>query len=206
MASHPKGNDFWTMKTHQLATATVIVACALGLGTSAIGKTKADHPKRDVLNYYEGFLLSSNVTGNHVKNLQDEDLGTIKNLILNPLTGRLRFAVLSVGGYLGMGETDVVVPWAALDVEATSTGGHPSYVLDTTKDKLKNAPRFDPTKLTDLYDRTTAEPIFTYYDIIWFPDVETSAEKAARIKKNKSSAGAGAHVSPTASATASPHP
>jgi PRC-barrel domain len=193
------------MKTHQLVRAIVIVACALGLGTSAFGKTKADHPKKDVLNYYEGFLLSSNVTGNHVKNLQHEDLGTIKNLILNPLTGRVRFAVLSVGGYLGIGETDVVVPWAALDVETPSTGEHPSYVLDTTKDKLKDAPRFDPAKLTDLYDRATAEPIFTYYDIIWFPDVETSAEKSAKAKKQKST-DAMAYASPAASSTASPHP
>lgn len=183
----------------------VVTLCAFELGASAFGQTTHNRHKENMTNYYEGFLLSSNVTGSHIKNLQNEDLGTVKNLILNPLTGRVRFAVLSVGGYLGVGERDVVVPWAALDVEKNAGDGNPSYVLATTKDKLEKAPRFDSTKLADLYNRVTAEPIFTYYDIIWFPDVETSAEKSAKVKKNKSTH-AGAHASPTASATASPHP
>lgn len=192
---------------HKLIQLTAITVCALGLSTSAFGQNKKSDQKNDVINYYEGFLLSSKITGSHVKNLQNEDIGTIDNLIVNPETGRLRFAVLSVGGFLGIGDTNVVVPWTALNFETTSIGGNPAYVLNTTKDKLKSAPRFDSAKLTDLYNRTTAEPIFTFYDIIWFPDVPTTEEKSAKAK-NKSAAGKTSpspSATPAASATASPH-
>ena len=109
--------------------------------------------------------------GSHIKNLQNQDIGTIDDLIFNPDTGHVRFAVLSVGSFLGVGETKVAVPWAAVGLEKNSPGEAPSYVVDATKDKLEKAPRFDANKLSDLYARTTAQPIFDYYDIIFFEDV-----------------------------------
>lgn len=186
----------------------MVAICVLALGSSAFGQTKNAPKKNDVINYYQGFLLSSKITGSHIKNLQNEDIGTIENLIVNPETGRLRFAVLSVGGFVGMGDTNVVVPWMALNVEKTSDGGSPAYVLNTTKDKLKNAPRFDAAKLADLYNRTTAEPIFTYYELIWLPDESTPQEKSAKAKNNAASAKHNASPAATASAspTASSHP
>lgn len=193
------------MKKYKLSQVGTVAICVLALGTSAFSQTKNTAQKNDVINYYEGFLLSSNITGSHVKNLQNEDIGTIENLIVNPETGRLRFVVLSVGGFLGIGDTNVVVPWSALNVEkATEGGGSPTYALNTTKEKLQKAPRFDQTKLTNLYNRTTAEPIFTYYDIIWFPDVSTPAEKSAKAKNKAASGKANATASP--SPTASSHP
>ncbi len=196
------------MKIHKLTCCAVVSACVLGLSSNAFAQTKQTNQKNDVLNYYEGFLLSSKIAGSHVKNLQNQDIGEIENLIVNPETGRLRFAVLSVGGFLGIGDTNVVVPWTALNVEKTSNGESPAYVLNTTKEKLEKAPRFDATKLTDLYNRTTAEPIFTYYDIIWLPDISTPEEKAAKGKNQSAAAKATASPSPTTSAspTASSHP
>lgn len=195
------------MKTSRLTQLSVFAVCILGLSTNAFAQTK--NARNDVLNYYEGFLLSSKITGSHVKNLQNQDIGTIDNLIVNPDTGRLRFAVLSVGGFLGMGDTNVVVPWTALTVEKPTSGNSPVYVLDTTKEKLEKAPRFDASKLADLYNRVTAEPIFTYYDIIWFPDVSTAEEKSAKSNKDKSAEAKAAHTpsaTPTASPAASSHP
>lgn len=158
------------------------------------------------MSYYQGFLLGSKIIGSHVRNLQNEDLGTIDNLIVNPETGRMRFAVLSVGGFLETGETNVIVPWSALNVQKTSGADSATYVLDTTKDKLKNAPKFDPSRLSDLYARTTEEPIFTYYDIIWFPDVPTSEEKNARQGKNQAGGRGSASPSMTPFSSATPFP
>lgn len=196
------------MRTHKLLQLGALAIGVLALGSSAFAQTKNAAQKNDVINYYHGFLLSSKITGSHVKNLQNEDIGTIENLIVNPETGRLRFAVLSVGGFLGVGDTNVVVPWMALNVEKTSDGSSPAYVLNTTKDKLKSAPRFDSAKLGDLYNRTTAEPIFTYYEMIWFPDVSTPEEKSAKAKNQSAAAKTTASPSPTTSAspTASSHP
>lgn len=196
MKAITKLNPPLSMSSLKVPHAIVISACALALGTSALAQNK--NQNSDAASFYQGFLLSSNITGSHVKNLQNEDLGTIDNLIVNPETGRLRFAVLSVGGFLGAGETNVVVPWGALNVEKPASGASPSYVLDTTRDKLKNAPKFDPSKLADLYNRTTAEPIFTYYDIIWFPDIVTPQEKSAK------SSAAKPRPSPSATASTSP--
>jgi sporulation protein YlmC with PRC-barrel domain len=120
---------------------------------------------------YRGLLLSTKVVGSHVKNLQNEDIGTIDDLILNPDTGRVRFAVLGLGGLLGAGETKVVVPWTAIGLVKGSPGEAPTYVIDAAKDKLANAPKFDPNKLTDLYARAAAQPIFDYFGIAFFEDV-----------------------------------
>jgi hypothetical protein len=194
------------MRKYEITRFVALAVCLLGLGGRAFGETKKPGQKNDVINYYEGFLLSSTVTGSHVKNLQNEDIGTIENLIVNPETGRVRFAVLSVGGFLGVGDTNVVVPWIALTVEKTSDSSSPVYVLNTTKDKLKSAPRFDPAKLGDLYNRATAEPVFSYYEMIWIPDVSTSEEKSAKAKNKSAAEKASSSPSATASPTASSHP
>ena len=194
------------MRKDKVIHLVAVAVCLLGFSGSAFGETNKPGQKNDVINYYTGFLLSSKITGSHVKNLQNEDIGTIENLIVNPETGRLRFAVLSVGGFLGVGDTNVVVPWIALNVEKTSDASDPVYVLNTTKDKLKNAPRFDPAKLGDLYKRTTAEPVFSYYEMIWIPDVSTAEEKSAKAKNKSATEKAASSPSATASPTASSHP
>jgi hypothetical protein len=57
---------------------------------------------------YERLLPTTKVVGSRIKNLQNQGIGTIDDLIFNPDTGRVRFAVLGVGGFLGAGETKVV--------------------------------------------------------------------------------------------------
>ena len=120
---------------------------------------------------YNGFLLGSVITGSHIKNFQGQDIGTIKDLVINPDTGHVRFAVLSVGGFLGLGDTEVIAPWGAVGLEKNAPGKEPSYVINATKDKLEKAPRFDGSKLTQLYTKTMAQPIFDYYEIVYFDDV-----------------------------------
>ena len=124
---------------------------------------------------YNGFLLGSVITGSHIKNFQGQDIGTIKDLVVNPDTGHIRVAVLSVGGFLGMGDTEVIAPWGAVGLEKNAPGKEPSYVINATKDKLEKAPRFDASKLTQLYTKTMAQPIFDYYEIVYFDDVLPAA-------------------------------
>ena len=164
------------MKTPLIATALLCAAWfGLSQGAQAApaespSPSPAASPEAKVTPY-QGLLLTTKVVGSHINNLQNEDIGTIDDLIFNPDTGRVRFAVLGVGGFLGAGETKVVVPWGAVGLVKGPPGEAPAYVIDAPKDKLANAPKFDPNKLTDLYASAAAHPIFDYFGIVFFEDV-----------------------------------
>jgi sporulation protein YlmC with PRC-barrel domain len=71
----------------------------------------------DALTAVQGVLLSTEtLLGSDVKNPQGQDVGDLKHLMLDPHTGRVMYAVVAIGGFLGMGEKTVVVPWHALEV------------------------------------------------------------------------------------------
>jgi sporulation protein YlmC with PRC-barrel domain len=177
------------MKTPLIAT---VLLCAASFGFDrGAHAAPADSPSPSPgaspeakVTRYQGLLLTTKVVGSRIRNLQSEDIGTIDDLIFNPDTGRVRFAVLGVGGVLGAGETKVVVPWGAVGLVKGTPGEAPSYVIDAPKDKLENAPRFDPNNLTDLYARAAAQPIFDYFDIIFFEDVPAPGQKTAPTGKS----------------------
>jgi len=150
----------------------------------SLGQTQAQSPSpsagSSAGSAYQGFVMGSKIAGSHVKDTQGADLGTISDVVVNPDTGHIRFAVLNTGG------NSVAVPWNALNVETMAKGEAPKFVLNTTKAKLEKAPKFEQSKLTQMFDRTMEEPVFTYYDIIWFPDVLTPDEQSAKSKSNGS--------------------
>src|SRR5215813_1151152 len=57
---------------------------------------------------------ASKVIGADVENPQGEKLGDIRDIVLDPATGRIRYAVLGSGGFLSLGEKYFAIPWAAL--------------------------------------------------------------------------------------------
>lgn len=170
------------MKTY-LLTPTILCALSLGFTNAALAAdptpTPASMAAHAPIAPYNGFLLGSTISGSHLKNFQGEDIGTIHDLVVNPDTGRVRFAVLDVGGFLGMGDTKVVVPWGAVGLEKNKPGSEPSYVIDATKERLKTAPKFDASKMSDLYTRANAQPIFDYYSITFFEDVPMPEQSPA---------------------------
>lgn len=97
--------------------------------------------------------------GNDVYNAQDEDLGDIKEFMLDMRTGRVAYAVLSFGGFLGMGDKLFAVPWAALTLDTVNK----RFVLDVSKDRLKDAPGFDKNAWPDMADTTWEKGIHDYY-------------------------------------------
>lgn len=105
-------------------------------------------------------LLSySSLAGNDVVNLQNEDLGGIKDVMLEPRSGRISYAVLSFGGFLGMGEKLFAVPWSAMTLDRNKR----CFVLDVSKDRLKDAPGFDKDVWPDMADPEWAAKVHTYY-------------------------------------------
>jgi len=99
------------------------------------------------------------LNGNDVYNKKDEDLGNIKEIMLNMRTGRISYAVLSYGGFLSLGEKLFAVPWEALTLDTENK----RFVLNVEKDQLEKAPGFAKDKWPNMADSTWAEGIHTFY-------------------------------------------
>lgn len=105
-------------------------------------------------------LMGANtLVGNDVYNRDAEDIGEIKEIMLDMRTGRVSYAVLSFGGFLGMGEKLFAVPWDALKLDTENK----RFVLDVNKDRLKSAPGFDKSHWPDMADATWERGIHAYY-------------------------------------------
>lgn len=102
---------------------------------------------------------ANTLIGNDVYNQNDEDLGDIKEIMLDLRNGTVAYAVLSFGGFLGMGEKLFAVPWHALTLDTE----HKRFVLNVEKHRLQNAPGFDKDKWPNMADQSWANEIHSYY-------------------------------------------
>ncbi|MHA3770813.1 PRC-barrel domain-containing protein [Verrucomicrobiota bacterium sgz303538] len=74
---------------------------------------------------------------------QGEQMGTIDDVLLDPKTGQVSFAVLGIGGWLGIGEKKVIVPWQLVRQD---TQKPENFIVQADKEKLKGAPSFEGDK------------------------------------------------------------
>ena len=84
-------------------------------------------------------MSSSSITGTNVKNVQGDSLGEIKDLMLNTHKGKIAYAVLSFGGWLGIGDKYFAIPFEAFSIDSEDD----EFVLNVAKEKLEEAPGFD---------------------------------------------------------------
>ncbi len=109
-------------------------------------------------------IAAEKVTGTDVYNVKGEKLGKVEDLMIDKSSGHAIYAVMSFGGFLGMGEKHHPLPWSTLKYDNNKAG----YVVDLDKNKLENAPTFDSRtdfKWTPTYGRS----VDTYYGVptIW---------------------------------------
>ena len=109
-------------------------------------------------------LAAAEIKGTIVQNLQNEDIGEVDELLIRHQDGVVRLAVLSVGGFLGLGSTRVAVPWAAFDITILRDGTV-RMTLDATREQLEKAPRTEGKNYQRLYTGEVVEPIFNYWEI-----------------------------------------
>lgn len=100
------------------------------------------------------------LNGNDVYNAENEDLGDIKEIMLDVASGKVAYAVLSFGGVLGLGEKLFAVPWKVLKLDTENK----RFILNVSKDRLNNAPGFDKDDWPDMTDRTWVDGIQKFYD------------------------------------------
>ena len=112
-------------------------------------------------------LMGANtLDGNDVYNKQDEDLGDIVEIMLDVPTGRVEYAVLSFGGFLGMGDKLFAVPWNALQLDTENK----RFTLDVTKERLQEAPGFDKDEWPDMANPSWAKGVHDYYGVTPYSD------------------------------------
>lgn len=104
-------------------------------------------------------VSAGTVTGNDVRNLEGEDLGKIEEIMLDSGRGKVAYAVLSFGGFMGMGDKLFAVPWEALTLDTEEK----CFILDVDQDVLEAAPGFDKNNWPDFADFSWGRGIHEHY-------------------------------------------
>ena len=104
-------------------------------------------------------ISASMVEGTPVCNAQGERLGTVDDIMIDKLTGQVRYAVLGFGGFLGLGDKLFPLPWRALDYNKDWE----AFVVDIDKERLENAPGFDTDNPPDLGDEAFGQKVYEFY-------------------------------------------
>lgn len=97
--------------------------------------------------------------GNDVYNRDGEDLGDIKELMIDMASGKIAYGVLSFGGVLGLGDKLFAVPWSALVLDTVNK----RFTLDVPKGTLDDAPGFDKDHWPSMSDKTWAAGVQKFY-------------------------------------------
>src|SRR5437588_11961676 len=97
-------------------------------------------------------ISSDKVEGTPVYNSKGERLGSVHHLMIDKYTGQVAYAVMSFGGFLGIGESYHPLPWKMLKYD-TRLGG---YVVDLDRSRLEGAPSYPPRDTPRWADRSYA--------------------------------------------------
>lgn len=106
-------------------------------------------------------LSATSLIGDDVRNANGDDLGKIEDLMINTATGKVEYAVLSFGGFLGIGDKLFAVPLEAMSVDTDDE----CLVLNETKERLENAPGFDKDHWPNSADPKWNNEVRSYYNI-----------------------------------------
>jgi len=107
-------------------------------------------------------ISSDEVEGTKVYNTAGEKLGSVDDLMIDKVSGQIRYAVLEFGGFLGMGTDRYPLPWNMLKYDTAKEG----YVVPLDKDKLESAPRYAETEVPD-YNDEYGKRVHDYYGVNW---------------------------------------
>jgi hypothetical protein len=112
-------------------------------------------------------IESDRVEGTTVYDANGSSIGSIKRLMIEKLSGKVAYAVMSFGGFLGMGTDEHTLPWSKLTYD-TSLGG---YRTDVTEQQLKGAPSFYRGEDYDWRDRDREQELHSYWKAspYWMP-------------------------------------
>lgn len=104
-------------------------------------------------------MAASTLEGDKVMCSDAEEAGKIKEIMLDVFSGRIAYAVMSVGGFLGIGDKLLAIPWNALTLDTDRK----CFQLSVPSEAVKNAPGFDKDHWPSMADVTWASELHNYY-------------------------------------------
>ncbi|MBP0589994.1 PRC-barrel domain-containing protein [Paraburkholderia sp. LEh10] len=104
-------------------------------------------------------MAANTLDGDRVLSADGQDIGKIKDIMLDVRSGRIAYAVLSSGGFLGLGDKLLAIPWSALTLDIDRQ----CFMLDMPGESVKNAPGFDKDHWPSMADPTWATSVHQYY-------------------------------------------
>ena len=128
---------------------------ATGFGSADVPQTK------------HSLIASDRIEGTAVRRAGGDKIGKIERLMLDKVSGTVAYAVLSLGGFLGIGNKHFPIPWARLKYNPNSE----AYEVDVSDDELKKAPSYEMNEDFDWGDRSREITIHNYYRAPHYWDV-----------------------------------
>ena len=106
-------------------------------------------------------IAADKVEGTPVVNPTGEKLGSIERIMIDKPSGKVAYAVMSFGGFLGIGDRHHALPWGALKYDTELDG----YVVNLDRQRLTNAPTFARDDTVDLEDPAMGRRLHDYYGV-----------------------------------------
>jgi hypothetical protein len=108
---------------------------------------------------------SDKVEGTAVYGGDAKKIGKIERVMIDKISGKVAYAVLTFGGFMGIGEDYYPLPWASLKYDTKLEG----YVTGITEQQLKGAPKYSKAQSWNWSDPTNDQKIYQYYNMpLWY--------------------------------------
>jgi sporulation protein YlmC with PRC-barrel domain len=105
-------------------------------------------------------VKASSIIGTDVVDPDGKNLGDVKEVVIDPRTGKVAYAVVAFGGFLSMGEKLFAIPFSALEYNVEEN----EYMLDISKERLEAAPGFDADNWPSMADEKWNRDVYKYYE------------------------------------------
>ena len=118
----------------------------------------------DITKITSGSLIAAEkVTGTDVYNMDGEQLGTVDDIMIDKVSGKAIYAIMSFGGFLGIGENYHPLPWSTLKYDETKGG----YIVNLDKRTLEGAPVIDEGADANWRDPAWGRKVYDYYGAMY---------------------------------------
>jgi len=125
------------------------------------GRTRRDYPGQRT---GKPLIESDRVEGTAVYDRSGKRIGTVERVMIDKISGRVAYAVMSFGGFFGVGANEYAVPWRMLDYDP-SLGG---YRIQITAEQLRSAPSLSGSRSQDWPDRESEQELHDYYQMTYY--------------------------------------
>lgn len=116
-------------------------------------------------------ISSDRVEGMPVFDLHGKRIGKVERLMIDKLTGQIAYAILSFGGFLGIGEDHYPIPWSMLTYNEKPDG----FQVEITEEELKNAPKIEPGENWEQTTRTRNQDVYDYWEVRYYWIVDSDS-------------------------------